>query len=556
MSSIFLSVIYCYPMIKISSLSFTYPGASQPALRGLNLYIPDGELCLVMGLSGSGKSTLLRCINGLVPHFSGGSLSGSIDVDGLDPVRLSPSEMSRVVGFVFQDPEMQFVMDRVEDEIAFSLENAALPRDEMTARVEQALQLLELIPLRQRRLDSLSGGEMQRVAIAAALALKPHILVLDEPTSQLDPHSAGEVLAALVSLNQELKLTVVLAEHRLERVLPHAGQIIYLSEECPAGISGRPGEVLRQVNLNPPLIALGKALHWEPLPLKIDEASVLAQQSMKKLPGGITRKPTEDASANPKEAYIQVKDVQVSFGTLQALRGVNLSLYPGQITVLIGPNGAGKSTLLRAMVGLTPLNTGSISVGGMDIDGRPVADICQQVGYLPQDPNALLFADTVLEELLITLRNHHLDPGVDGLSPQALLEQLGLAGMAERYPRDLSTGERQRVALGAVLVTRPGAILLDEPTRGLDYAAKHTLLDLMHSWRDVGMAILLVTHDVELAAQAADRVILLENGQVAADGSPVEVLSDSVIFAPQVARIFPGKGWLTVHDVLGGAYGS
>jgi energy-coupling factor transporter ATP-binding protein EcfA2 len=238
------------------------------------------------------------------------------------------------------------------------------------------------------------------------------------------------------------------------------------------------------------------------------------------------------------------------------LRGVNLSLYPGQITVLIGPNGAGKSTLLRAMVGLTPLNTGSISVGGMDIDGRPVADICQQVGYLPQDPNALLFADTVLEELLITLRNHHLDPGVDGLSPQALLEQLGLAGMAERYPRDLSTGERQRVALGAVLVTRPGAILLDEPTRGLDYAAKHTLLDLMHSWRDVGMAILLVTHDVELAAQAADRVILLENGQVAADGSPVEVLSDSVIFAPQVARIFPGKGWLTVHDVLGGAYGS
>ena len=542
-------------MIKISNLSFTYPGASQPALHGLNLHIPDGELCLVMGLSGSGKSTLLRCINGLVPHFSGGSLSGSIEVDGLDPVRLSPNEMSRVVGFVFQDPEMQFVVDRVEDEIAFSLENAALPRDEMAGRVEQVLRLLELTPLRQRRLDTLSGGEMQRVAIAAALALKPHILVLDEPTSQLDPRSAEEVLAALVSLNRELKLTVVLAEHRLERVVPHAGQIIYLSEEYPAGLSGTPRKVLRKVHLNPPLIALGKAFGWEPLPLTIDEAKELAQQSLGKLPEKINPLPPLETSADHKQAYIQVKDVQVSYGKLQALRGVNFGLYPGQIAVMMGPNGAGKSTLLRAIVGLTALNAGTISVGGMDISGKPVADICQQVGYLPQDPNTLLFADTVLDELLITLRNHHLNPAVEGLSPQALLEPLGLTNMAERYPRDLSTGERQRVALGAVLVTRPGAILLDEPTRGLDYAAKQTLLGLIRTWRDEGMTILLVTHDVELAAQAADRVILLEKGLIVADGSPVEVLSGSVVFAPQIARIFPGKGWLRLDDVIGEAYG-
>ena len=542
-------------MIKISNLSFTYPGASQPALHGLNLHIPDGELCLVMGLSGSGKSTLLRCINGLVPHFSGGNLSGSIEVDGLDPVRLSPNEMSRVVGFVFQDPEMQFVVDRVEDEIAFSLENAALPRDEMAGRVEQVLRLLELTPLRQRRLDTLSGGEMQRVAIAAALALKPHILVLDEPTSQLDPRSAEEVLAALVSLNRELKLTVVLAEHRLERVVPHAGQIIYLSEEYPAGLSGTPRQLLRKVHLNPPLIALGKAFGWEPLPLTIDEAKELAQQSLGKLPEKINPLPPLETSADHKQAYIQVKDVQVSYGKLQALRGVSFGLYPGQIAVMMGPNGAGKSTLLRAIVGLTALNAGTISVGGMDISGKPVADICQQVGYLPQDPNTLLFADTVLDELLITLRNHHLNPAVEGLSPQALLEPLGLTNMAERYPRDLSTGERQRVALGAVLVTRPGAILLDEPTRGLDYAAKQTLLGLIRTWRDEGMTILLVTHDVELAAQAADRVILLEKGLIVADGSPVEVLSGSVVFAPQIARIFPGKGWLRLDDVIGEAYG-
>jgi energy-coupling factor transporter ATP-binding protein EcfA2 len=202
-------------VITFSGLSYTYPGANLPALRGVNAEIPDGELCLVMGPSGSGKSTLLRCINGLIPHFSGGRLNGSIRVNGLDPVRLSPREMSRTVGFVFQDPEAQFVVDRVEDEIAFSLENAALPKDEMEIRVEEALGLLELTSLRSRRIETLSGGEIQRVAIAAALALKPQILVLDEPTSQLDPHGAEEVLEALVQLNKLLGLTVILAEHRL-----------------------------------------------------------------------------------------------------------------------------------------------------------------------------------------------------------------------------------------------------------------------------------------------------------------------------------------------------
>jgi energy-coupling factor transporter ATP-binding protein EcfA2 len=229
-------------------------------------------------------------------------------------------------------------------------------------------------------------------------------------------------------------------------------------------------------------------------------------------------------------------------------------LYPGQITVMMGPNGAGKSTMLRALVGLTSQDYGEIFIAGKDIAGKPVAEICQQVGYLPQDPNALLFGDTVLEELLITLRNHHLDQADEGLWAKSLLERLGLAGKAERYPRDLSTGERQRVALGAVLVTRPGAILLDEPTRGLDYEAKQILLGLMHSWREDGMTILVVTHDVELAAQAADRVLLLENGLITADGSPWEILAGSPIFAPQVSRIFPGQRWLTVQDVLGEAY--
>jgi energy-coupling factor transport system ATP-binding protein len=542
-------------MIEIKNLTFTYPGAIHPALNGVSLQIPDGELCLVMGPSGSGKSTLLRSLNGLVPHFSGGDLRGTISVDGLDPARLSPREMSRTVGFVFQDPEAQFVVDRVEDEIAFSLENAALPKDEMESRVMEAMQLLELTHLRSRRLETLSGGEIQRVAIAAALALKPHILVLDEPTSQLDPHSAEEVLEALVQLNKQLGLTIILAEHRLERVLPHTGQIIYISADHPGVLSGAPRDILRQIKLNPPLVVLGKAFGWQPLPLTIDEARGFARMSPEIVIEA--RKPSMIEKTSSKEygngAFIQASGVQVKFGELQALRGVDLSIFPGEIAVMMGLNGAGKSTLLRALIGLTPLDSGSVQVGGMDIAGRSVADVCQSVGYLPQDPNALLFADTVQEELLITLRNHHMDTTSSDNLPLSLMLRLGIADKAGNYPRDLSTGERQRVALGAVMVTHPGALLLDEPTRGLDYAAKQTLLKLLKTWRDDGMAVLMVTHDVELAVQAADRIILLENGQIIADGDPAVVLANAPTFAPQVAKIFPGRGWFTVDDVIGDA---
>jgi energy-coupling factor transporter ATP-binding protein EcfA2 len=540
-------------MISISDLTFTYPGALRPAIQSISLQIIDKELCLVMGSSGSGKSTLLRCLNGLVPHFSGGSLSGMIRVNGLDPVRLTPREMSQMVGFVFQDPEAQFVVDRVEDEIAFSLENAALPRVEMENRVEEALQYLELTHLRSRRLETLSGGEIQRVAIAAALALKPSILVLDEPTSQLDPHAADEVLQALLRLNQQLGLTIILAEHRLERVLPYTTKIIYLSQDYPAGLIGEPRQVLSQVMLNPPMIVLGKLLGWHPLPLTVSAAQECARQTISKLPRKLIDQDDRRLTASQvtSQAFIQARGVEVNYGSLQVLRGVDLDLYPGKITVLLGPNGAGKSTLLRALVGLAQHKKGTILVDGKDIAGRAVAEICQQVGYLPQDPNALLFADRVLDELLITLRNHHLEPSEVGMPPGQLLERLGLTDKMDCYPRDLSTGERQRVALGAILVTHPGALLLDEPTRGLDYVAKQTLLKLLRGWRDEGMAILLVTHDVELAAQAADQVILLEDGLVSAVGDPYEVLVASGTFSPQVARIYPHQGWLTVEDVIG-----
>lgn len=564
-------------MIRFEHLTYTYPGAVNPALKDVSLDLPEGQLILLIGPSGAGKSTLLRCLNGLTPHFSGGAISGVVRVNGYDPVAATPRVLSRCVGFVFQDPEAQFVTDRVEDEIAFALENAAMSPQAMRVRVEETLELLDLTPLRDRPLKQLSGGERQRVAIAAALALRPAILVLDEPTSQLDPKSAEDVLNALVRLNHDLGLTVILAEHRLERVLPYVDSIIYLPDDGSPVIFDDARTVMKQVELAPPLVKVGKGLGWQPLPLTIKEglrfsrAWLAEQRQRADLPPRHRRH-----FARTGAPYLQARRVKVNYGSQPVLRGVDLDVWPGEIVVLMGRNGAGKTTLLRSLVGLVQPQAGDIRVDGKPNKGRDVAEICRQVGYLPQDPNTLLFAESVGEELAVTLRNHGVEiedwksaiaaagsvgeagkerDRESGTDPQStisdLLQRLNLLDKAAAYPRDLSVGERQRVALAAITVTQPGALLLDEPTRGLDYAAKRALERLLHGWRDDGMAILVVTHDVELAAAIADRVILMSQGEIIAEGEPTEVMATSPLFAPQIAKLFPETGWLTADDALG-----
>jgi energy-coupling factor transporter ATP-binding protein EcfA2 len=534
-------------MIRFERFTYTYPGAARPVLADVTLQVAAGEFVLVTGPSGAGKSTLLRCINGLVPHFTGGTLSGSVAVAGHDPVAEGPQVLSRVVGFVFQDPETQFVVDRVEDEVAFALENQAVPREEMRPHVEAALDLLGLAPLRDRPLHTLSGGEKQRVAIAAALALQPRVLVLDEPTSQLDPHSAREVLEAVVRLNRDLGLTVVLAEHRLERVLPYADRLVHLPAPSSPVLSGPPRGVLRHVNLAPPLVALGKALGWEPLPLTIEEGRQFARDCGFEIADSIGH----SATCNRQSRILQVERLSFSYDGVPALRDVHLEVYAGELVALMGRNGSGKTTLLNCIVGLLQPRRGTIALDGRDVAGQTTADLCRSVGYLPQNPGDLLFADTVEEELEVTLRNHGL-LGAPPIPPSELLDRLGLTDLSASYPRDLSAGQRQRVALGAVTVTRPRLLLLDEPTRGMDYRAKESLVQLLRTWQAEGTGVLLVTHDVELVAQAADRVAVLSEGRVAVDGPPRQVLSHDPLFAPQIARLFPDTGWLTVGDALSG----
>jgi energy-coupling factor transport system ATP-binding protein len=543
-------------MIHLDHLSYTYPGSADPALDDISLDIGEGEFTLVSGPSGSGKSTLLRVLNGLVPHFTGGSISGSTTVSGHDPIAEGPEALSRLVGFVFQDPESQFVVDRVEDEVAFALENAAVPPTEMRLRVEEVLHLLDLTAVRDRPLDTLSGGEKQRVAIATALAFRPRILALDEPTSQLDPQAAGDVLQALVRLNQDLGLTVVIAEHRLERILPYVDRMIHLSESGNRVVTGPPRRVLQQMDLTPPLVTLAKELGWEPLPLTVKEgrqmaaaSRVEASSSQTRIPSGATAVPT----AAHREPRIALHNLRFAYNGTPVLRDIDVEIEPGELVALMGRNGSGKTTLLRCIVGLLMPERGEIEMEGTSIIGRATADICQNVGYLPQDPRDLLFSDTVLDEFRMTLRNHGLLDNPP-LAPSELLERLELAEVTHRYPRDLSAGQRQRAALGAVTVTRPGVLLLDEPTRGLDYPAKRKLVQLLREWQDQGTSILLVTHDVELVAQAADRVLLLSQGEIIADAPP-EMLTTSPLFSPQVARLFPGTGWLTVDDALHGLNG-
>ena len=561
-------------MITLRRFSHRYPRSARPALTDVDLHLPEGAFALVAGPSGAGKSTLLRALNGLTPHFSGGQSAGTISVAGCDPIADGPAVLSRSVGFVFQDPEAQFVVDQVEDEVAFALENAGLPAELMRERIEDALSLLGLTGLRHRQVAQLSGGEMQRVAIASALALRPRVLALDEPTSQLDPQSAEELLDTLARLNRELGLTVVLSEHRLERVIGYATHMIYLGGDSLAPVSGPARLVLPHIPLVPPVVELGRALGWQPLPLTVEEGLPLARRYV--FPHPLTPSPEveqhtsgegehrcspllekavaerssgEWSGVRPGEAALCVRDLHVAYADRPALRGVDLTVHEGEIVALMGRNGAGKTTLLRAVAGLARVQQGEVTIGGRSIAGRSIADICRSVGYLPQNPNALLFADTVREEILITLRNHGLQAHPP-IPPAELLERLGLSGLADAYPRDLSAGERQRVALAAITATRPALLLLDEPTRGLDYCAKEALLKLLQEWRADGMAILLVTHDVELAARVAGRVIFLEEGKIRADGSPISVLGDSPAFATQMARLFPGRGWLTVEDVL------
>lgn len=538
-------------MITLDGVSFTYPGDRAPTLADIDLHLPSGELTVIVGATGSGKSTLLRLMNGQAPHLTGGRLTGRVLINGRDTRTSPPRELADTVGVVPQDPRSSFVTDVLEDELAYGMEQLGMPPATMRRRVEEALDLLGLTELRARPLSTLSGGQRQRAAIAAALTPGPTVLLLDEPTSALDPGAAEDVLAALRRLVDDLGVTVVLAEHRLERVLGSADTAVVLDPPTPVRI-GPPAEVMSHTDLVPPVMALGRCVGWSPPPLTVRDARRLAPALARRLTGASAapRTPQGDATASgrpptPREPSAELHEVTVAYGRLTALSRVTLQIRTGDVLALMGRNGSGKTTLLHTLVGLRSPVRGRVSVGGVDPSKLTGRRLLRQVGLVPQEPTDLLIASSVDQECTAA----DADAAASAGTTRSLLDRLAPGITGSTHPRDLSEGQRLCCALAVILAATPSLVLLDEPTRGLDYRAKASLVTELGRLGARGTTIVLATHDVELAAEVATRVVILAGGEVVADGPSVDVLADSPMFAPQVAKILAPHRWLTVSEV-------
>ncbi|MDT0571259.1 ATP-binding cassette domain-containing protein [Streptomyces sp. DSM 3412] len=587
-------------MIRFEDVSVTYDGAAEPTVRGADFEVPEGELVLLVGPSGVGKSTVLGAVSGLVPHFTGGTLSGRVTVAGRDTRTHKPRELADVIGTVGQDPLSHFVTDTVEDELAYGMESLGLAPDVMRRRVEETLDLLGLADLRDRPIATLSGGQRQRVAIGSVLTPHPRVLVLDEPTSALDPAAAEEVLAVLQRLVHDLGTTVFMAEHRLERVVQYADQVVLLPAPGAPPVLGTPAEVMAVSPVYPPVVDLGRLAGWSPLPLTVRDARrrsgplretlaltgrgeprdqprhtrtpltaerpalspaprspllrrlllrrllgkrspLLRRLLLRRLLGKRSPVPAPSSPAAPAT----VTALSVHRGRVHALTDVTLTVTPGETIALMGRNGAGKSTLLSALVGLVEPAAGSVRVGGLVPHRTAPWDLVRRVGLVPQEPRDLLYTDTVAAECAAADRDAGAEPGTCRALARELLPGIG----DDTHPRDLSEGERLALALAVVLTARPPLLLLDEPTRGLDYAAKARLVTHLRALAADGHAIVLATHDVELAAELAHRVLILADGEVVADGPTAEVVVGSPSFAPQVTKILAPQTWLTTAQV-------
>jgi energy-coupling factor transporter ATP-binding protein EcfA2 len=499
-------------VLALERVTYTYPGMPRPALRDVSLTVEPGEFVVLAGLSASGKSTLMRAACGLVPHFHGGVFGGRAVVGGLDTREHAPAALAAVAGTLFQDPETQVVLGTVRHELAFPLENRGERPAAVARGVEEVALALGIEALLDRSTSELSGGELQRVALGAALAGRPRLVLLDEPTSQLDPVAGDELVWLLRRLNEEWGTAVVLSEHRLERCLGHADRVIALHDGAIA-CDASPRTFLEWAAEHSPALQTPAARLFEraglrppPSGVKEARATLRAHGLLEEAPtapdrGSVRRPRRRDPFAvRARGAWCELS------GGRSVLRDVDLALAPGEKVALMGRNGAGKSTLLRHLGGLQAPTRGRVEAAG-------------RVALLLQNPNDYLLHETVREEASL-----------------AALERVGLETLLDRHPRDLSGGERQRLALAVVLDggEPPAAVLLDEPTRGMDRAAKG---DLATRLRALDAAVLVATHDAEFAAAVAKRVVLLADGRPIADGPIEDVLTGGWYFATETARI-------------------
>ncbi len=542
-------------MISFEHVTVTYPDDPTPTLIDVDLLIPEGEFAIVAGRTGVGKSTLLGAVNGLVPHFTGGTLAGRVTVAGQDTRDHPPREFAHLVGVVGQDPLAGFVTDTVEEELAYGMEQLGTAPAVMRKRVEETLDLLGIAALRGRALRTLSGGQQQRVAIGSVFAAGARVLVLDEPTSALDPTSAEEVLAAVLRLVHDVGITALIAEHRMERVVEYADLLIRLTGGGRV-LSGEPREMMRDSDIVPPVVDLGRLAGWQPLPLSVRDARRRAPALRERLAGvdpeALARpRPAQSVPApgpRPAGSGLRARGIVVTYGRTVAVRDAALDVPAGEVVVLMGRNGSGKSSLLWALTGVGPRQAGRCQVDGAELTRMTPEDARLRVRLVPQTAADLLYLESVDAECAAADSESVRPVG----TCRGLLDRLvpGIDGAA--HPRDLSEGQRLSVVLAVQLTADPPVLLLDEPTRGLDYPAKRALGDILLGLAGQRRAIVVSTHDVEFAAAIADRVVVMADGDVISDGPAVEVLAASPALAPQVAKVLAPAPWLTVDHVAAG----
>jgi energy-coupling factor transport system ATP-binding protein len=536
-------------VISFRKVSLIYPNSKTTVFDDVTFEVSEGEFVLLIGATGMGKSSALKLMNGLVPHHTGGILGGDIQVSGISTRTVRPGELAHLIGIVGQNPIHGFVTDIVEEEIAFAMESLAIDESAMRKRVEEVLDLLALTPLRRRTIASLSGGEQQRVAIAAALVMNPRILLLDEPTSALDPVAAEEVLAILQRIVHDLGVTVVVAEHRLERVIHYAERVIHIASDGTVRV-GSPEEVMRSAEIAPPIVELARALGWEEMPLSVRDARRISAKKFD------ISDPSTLATKNPApiaesvatdENVVEVKRASLGYASRRVIKEITCTIAAGEIVALMGRNGSGKSTLLKSMAGLVEVISGEVTLAGRDPKTLSGRELVELIGYVPQEPSDLLYGQSVEEECALADHDNGLQPGTTLNLARRLLPEIN----ATTHPRDLSEGQRLILVLAIVLTTSPKLLILDEPTRGLDYQSKERLISILRERSSMSSsAVLLATHDVELVAELAQRVLFIADGELVSDGDVRDVLTASLPFAPQVSKIFAPSKWLTVGEVV------
>jgi energy-coupling factor transport system ATP-binding protein len=496
--------------LVIENLSFRYRDRQGAAIHDISFDAKPGEVLLIAGASGCGKTTLIRCINGLIPRSYKGEMNGSVKVFGEEVKTWPLSKISQKIGTVLQDPERQILGTKVLNEVAFGLENLSVPREEIFQRVDEALRFLKISHLRDRETFNLSGGEKQKVALAGVLAMRPSILLLDEPLASLDPASAQDTLDTVRFLADQ-GMTVLMVEHRVEVVLRiRPDRVMFMSE----------GEIRYPGNLS----GLSEVVNYREVKLPAEEIVKLAAQNP--APAEIKFLPGATAEQSRKEPLVKFENVGFGYeAQTEVLHGINLEIHRGDVIAVLGPNGAGKTTFVKHAIGLLKPKSGRVLVGGRDTREASVAQIANTLGYVFQSPSHMLFAPTVHEELAFGPTNlKHSKEQIEQEVKEAL-KIVNLADKEQDPPLALSFGQQKRVSIAAILAMQSRILIMDEPTAGQDYQNYMNFMDSILQMPGFE-AVLFITHDVDLAVIYANRVLMISDGRLVADGTPQEVLHD------------------------------